>query len=317
MIVTVTLNPAIDKTIDVLGLIPGALNKVVSTRQDPGGKGINVSRVLHSLGGESIATGFLAGESGEYIQKALQRLTIKTDFVWVKGQTRTNLKIFDQTHQEITELNEAGPEVTLTHADQLKTWLYSTVKENDLVVFSGSVPKSLDAAVYYSLIKAAALKGAKVFFDADGDYFKSGIEAVPHFIKPNVKELEAYFGRPMVTDADLKAASLHFIQKGIERVFITLGANGAYYRDRDVAYRLYPLVVEGHSSVGAGDAFVAACVYGLEVGLSTEDLLKLAVATSAGAVTTQGTNPAPKEWVIKMVEQVQIMPVRDKGDDLC
>jgi 1-phosphofructokinase len=314
MILTVTLNPAIDQTIEVEQLKVESLNHVLKTRRDPGGKGINVSRVIHSLGGSTIATGFLAGDAGAYIEKTLSHIGIACNFVQVDGETRTNIKVFDKTRLEITELNEPGPMIEAKDLMELKLKLDLLIKPKSYVVLSGSAPQNLGPQIYADLIRFIKSKDAVVFFDADGALFKEGLKAKPQMIKPNRKELERYFGRSLASDDELLKAARQLTALGIELVFISLGSEGAMAVNAEKAYRLMPLQVDAHSSVGAGDAFVGACVFALERGLDFKDMLKLCVATSAGAVVTEGTNPPTLNWVKSAAAQVKIIQLDEVNE---
>ena len=220
MIVTITLNPAIDKTIELSDYTIGELNKVDKWIQDPGGKGINVSKVIESLGGKSIATGFLGGTAGFYIENALKDLGIANDFVQIADMTRTNLKIFDKQTKETTEINEPGPYVSETDIQTLIDKVEGLIKPPCVVVISGSAPKSVPDDIYETLVSVAKNKGAKVFLDASGPAFKAGLKGKPDFIKPNKHELEIYFGKNIETEEDLKAAGHHFVDEGVAHVFI-------------------------------------------------------------------------------------------------
>lgn len=301
-VVTVTLNPAIDKTIEISGFKIGKLNKVESVRSDIGGKGINVSKVLYALGTDSTAVGFVAGATGKSICQGLDAMGIRHDMVEVSGDTRTNLKIFDRSLKEITEVNEPGPQVSEQDLMDLAYKIDRMASREHLFVFSGSMPKGLDTDAYVGLIGIAKEKGARVFLDADGMAFKSGVEAIPHMIKPNREELERYFNQSIETDAEILKAMDHFIEKGIQHVFVTMGSSGAYYGSRESYYKIEPLKVEAHSSVGAGDAFVGGVCHAFASQIESgqpdvEQMLRWAVATSAGAVETIGTNPASLDWV--------------------
>ncbi len=303
MIITVTLNPAIDKTLEIDGLTQGGLNKVVCSNTDPGGKGINVSKVIKSLNGESIATGLLGSS---YIENALDAMGINHDFVKINGETRTNLKVFDHKTGETTEINELGPEVSMQDIDCLYEKITAHATAGSLIILSGSAPKSLPRDVYRTLIQKLKNKDLKIFLDAEGDLFKQALEGKPHIIKPNRHELELYFERKLDTRASLEEAAQHFINMGIEKVFISLGGDGAFYSDSEKRYFLNPLRVKVHSSVGAGDAFVGAVAYALENQYELEKLLKMAVATSAGAVMTVGTKPMDSAWVLKKMASVDL-----------
>lgn len=312
MILTITLNPAIDKTIEINGFGIGRLNKVENVILDPGGKGINVSKVIESLGGTSIASGFLGGSSGEYIENTLRNSGIKSEFVRIQGETRTNLKVFDAQNKETTEINEPGPNVSREEIERLLKKIESMIEPPCMVVLSGSAPKSVPNEVYEHIVHIAKAKGAVVFVDASGAAFECALKAKPQFIKPNKHELEIYFNKSFETDEALAAACTHFIDQGIENVIISLGKEGAFYANAHQTVRLHPLKVEAHSSVGAGDAFVGACAYAYEKQYDTDEMLRLAVATSAGAVMTIGTKPMDVEWITHQLDRVVIEPHEKK-----
>lgn len=313
MIITLTLNPAIDKTVTLPTFDPSKMNRVLESHQDPGGKGINVSKVIHALGGQSTAMGFVAGAAGNYIADTLSQIGIQTDFVTVSGETRTNLKMFCADNKETIEVNEKGPVVNGQALDALKTKVLSTAASGDICVIAGSLPTGIDQHFYKELISALKMRNVQVILDADGDLFKASIAAKPDYIKPNLKELEGYFGKPIQIHgndgepyAALKFCASHFIHMGIPHVIFSLGADGAFYMDKDQAYRVHPIKVAAHSSVGAGDAFVGAVAHSLDNKLDIVDMLKLATATSAGAVMTIGTNPADLQWINAHREDVLI-----------
>jgi len=306
MIVTITLNPAIDKTIELNEYNVGELNKVDKWIQDPGGKGINVSKVIESLGGKSVATGFIGGSAGLYIENALNDLGIVNDFIQIGDITRTNLKIIDKQTKETTEINEPGPYVSEAEINALIDKVETLIKLPCVVVISGSAPKSVPIDIYETLVKVSKNKGAKVFLDASGPAFKAGLRGKPDFIKPNKHELELYFGKNIETEDDLKIAGHHFVDAGVDHVFISLGKEGAFYANKEKSLKLKPLQVETHSNVGAGDAFVGAFVYAYDHEYEVEEMLKLAIATSAGAVMTIGTKPMNVEWIMSQIDRVVI-----------
>lgn len=306
MIITLTLNPAIDKTLTLDSFNPAQMNRAVSGTQDPGGKGINVSKVIKALHGESTAMGIIGGSTGQFIESDLMNKGIRTDFVMVNDPTRTNLKIFCKDNQETIEVNEAGPVIDADTLDALNVKILSQVTAGTICVVSGSVPGGVAKTYYQELMTAIKNKGAVVIFDADGDLFKNGILARPDFIKPNKKELEAYFGKTMETMDDFKACGQYFIDLGIKNVIFSLGSEGAFFMNEEGAFRAKPLKVDAHSSVGAGDAFVGALAFALEAKYNVVDTLKLAIATSAGAVTTIGTNPADLAWIDAHKTQVAV-----------
>ena len=223
MIITVTLNPAIDKTAQVETMVPNGLNRLSNVMLDVGGKGINVSKAIKELGGESICTGFIAGSNGKWIENQLDQLGLKYKFVNVDGNTRMNLKVLDK-EMNLTELNETGQEISQNDLSRFKEELLEMVKPDDMVVLSGSVPKGVPVTIYQELIILLKEKGVKVILDADGDLFTYGIEAGPNLIKPNKYELCKYFGLSEdVNEVELIDNARKLLYKGIETVVISLG----------------------------------------------------------------------------------------------
>jgi len=304
MIITGTLNPAVDKTVTVEKLCPGELNKVCSSREDAGGKGINVSKTIQSLGGKSIATGFLGGLPGDGIARTLKELEIEADFVQIDGQTRTNLKIADADGC-VTEVNEPGPVVSGTECERLEEKLRERISPGDMVILSGSLPKGISVDFYGKLTEKMKALGASVFVDADGEAFVHAVDAKPDVMKPNLAELERYFSKEadgmMQTEETTLQRAIRLGRilraRGVGEVLVSLGGEGAVFLCKEGDYYAPALSVLVKSTVGAGDAMVAAYAYAKDRGMSLEERIRLCMAVSAGAVTTEGTNPADFETV--------------------
>lgn len=304
MIVTVTMNPAIDKTVDIDGFEYGGLNRISHIERDAGGKGINVSKTIRELGGETIATGFIGGSTGCLIEQVLKELGIQTDFVRVEGETRTNTKLAEK-NGTITELNEMGPVITDEAVHELLEKLKGYAKEGVWFVLAGSIPRGVNKDIYREIVTEVHKKGAKVFLDADGELFVKGLEAGPDIIKPNRAELEQYFSMDYrATEEELAGLGEKLLEKGIENVIVSMGQMGALFLSQKKRYKTPGLKVEVHSTVGAGDAMVASVVYGMEKGLETEEVIRLATAVSAGAVSTIGTKPPKLSLVEELKKQV-------------
>ena len=193
MIVTVTMNPAIDKTVDIDALERGGLNRIKKVEYDAGGKGINVSKTIRELGGTSVAAGFLGGNAGRTIESVLNEKGIQHDFIWVEGETRTNTKVFETTG-EVTELNEPGPEISPAQMEQLIKKLEEYAGAETLFILAGSIPHGVDKGIYAEIIRRVHAHGAKVLLDADGELFRNALDAGPDLIKPNRVELEEFAG---------------------------------------------------------------------------------------------------------------------------
>ena len=178
MIITVTMNPAIDKTVEVDKFQPYALNRIRRIEYDAGGKGINVSKTIHALGGESLAMGFLGGNTGKTIENVLNARNIRHDFIYVDGDTRTNTKIFDCVGG-VTELNEPGPAITEKQIEALIQKICAYTDKETLVVLAGSVPGGVRKTIYAEITECVHKKGGKVLLDADGELFRLALKAVP------------------------------------------------------------------------------------------------------------------------------------------
>lgn len=306
MIITVTMNPAIDKTVDIDALERGGLNRIHHVELDAGGKGINVSKTIRELGGRSIATGFIAGNAGKIIRSVMEEWEIENDFIEVSGETRTNTKVFEKSG-ELTELNEPGPVVEEEDIQALLDKLDGYADEDTLFVLAGSVPKGVDKDIYQRIIRLAHKKGAKVMLDADGELFTRALEAGPDMVKPNKVELEQYAGMDFIaSERELLSAAEKLMEKGVTTVAVSMGKSGAIFLQDGYKVKCPGLKVKAHSTVGAGDAMVAALAYSWGEGLPWEDTVKMCMAVSAGAVTTIGTKPPSRQAVDNLLGQVVV-----------
>lgn len=313
MIVTVTMNPAIDKTVELDRLRPGGLNRIRTVEYDAGGKGINVSKTINELGGESVATGFLAGSAGKTIERVLNERNIRNDFIWVRGETRTNTKVAE-AGGAVTELNEPGPFVPEEKTEELLQKLEGYADEHTLFVLAGSVPKGVDHTIYAQIIRRVRQKGAKTLLDADGELFRSSLSAGPDMIKPNRAELEEYAGLGgSAMEEELLSLARALRSRGIGMAAVSMGKDGAIFVRGDYEVRCPALTVEAHSTVGAGDAMVAALAYSWDRGLDNRETVRLCMAVSAGAVTTIGTKPPAREVVETLKKQVVIEEITERG----
>lgn len=306
MIVTVAMNPAIDKTIEIEALLPGGLNRIQKVEYDAGGKGINVSKTIHELGGSSIAVGFLGGNAGKTIASVLDEWGIQNDFIWVDGETRTNTKVYEKSGS-LTELNEPGPQIGKEQQEELVKKLESYADAQTLFVLAGSIPNGVDKQIYSEIIPRVHAKGAKVLLDADGELFRNALKEKPDIIKPNRVELEEYFGFDYrVSMEELLEAARKLQSQGIETVAVSMGKSGAMMVREGYEVKCPALSVKAHSTVGAGDAMVAALAYAWENKLDHEKTVRLCMAASAGAVTTIGTKPPTRAVVDELMGQVVI-----------
>lgn len=305
MIYTVTLNPALDKTVVIPSLTVDAVNRITSMRTDPGGKGINVSKVISKLGGKSVAAGILGGDTGRAILSALEKMELTTCFQFVDGETRTNMKIIDPVNHTNTDINEPGVTVSEEILSGLLEELLGKVTDKDIVVISGSMPKGSPQNTYYTWTKAFREKGAKVFLDADGELLKEGIEAAPYLIKPNNHELSMLTGRTLKTPEELASTARDLMKRyGIRKVVVSMGGEGALYVTEDETIYAEGLKVPVGSTVGAGDSVVAALAAAEESGMSLEEAVCLSTATGAANVMCSGTQAAEYEVIESLIPRV-------------
>ena len=309
MIVTVTMNPAIDKTVDIGKFERGDLNRIKRVEIDAGGKGINVSKTIRELGGESIATGFVGGTSGTIIKQVLTDLGLKTDFVEVKGETRTNLKVVEETG-EVTELNEPGPEVSKEQLNDLLNRLEGYANPDTLFVLAGSIPAGIPTDIYRKITEQVHQKGAKVLLDADGVLFSESLKGKPDMLKPNRSELERYYQMDYrASEQELVSMGEKLLDQGVSMAAISLGQMGAIFLTKGKRYRCPGLRVKAHSTVGAGDALVAAMAYSWDEKLPLETCIRLCMGVSAGAVTSIGTKPPKRSLVDELVGLVELLEI--------
>ena len=306
MIYTVTLNPAIDKTVVIENLSPGQVNRVASVRVDAGGKGINVSKCLRALGADTVAAAILAGSAGKQLEDMLKALNIPVLQVNVPGQSRTNLKIIDPVKKENTDINEPGPKVMPEDLEALRMMLGSKVKKGDSIVLSGSLPAGVEADLYRVWTTYFRELGAAVFLDADGEPMALGIQAGPYMIKPNNHELARLLGKEKLSLEEMCSEGKHLVESGIREVVISLGGDGALFVSNEGVFHAEGLSVPVKSTVGAGDSMVAAMVYSKEKGLDRETAIRLTVAMGAASVMQDGSQSPEKELVEKLAQNVKL-----------
>ena len=310
MIYTVTLNPALDKTVEIPGMALDTVNRITEMRTDPGGKGINVSKVIAKLGGESCAAGILGGGSGKMLEKLLENENFTTQFRFVEGQTRTNIKIIDREGHTNTDINEPGLTVTAAELDALLRELLAELRPGDIVVLAGSLPKGAPQDTYRRWTATCKKAGARVFLDADGALLAEGIKAAPYLIKPNDDELSRLAGKKLETLEELTAEGRKLLERGIERVVISLGGRGALYLRKGSTIYAEGLRVPVGSTVGAGDSVVAALAYAEAQGLSEEEAVRLSTAAGAANVMCSGTQAAEREAVEALLPKVRFSRLR-------
>ncbi len=309
MLYTVTMNPALDKTATIEEFKLGEVNRITSLRQDPGGKGINVSKVAKKLGTTSTAFAILAGSTGKKIASMVEDAGINLEAFEVAGETRTNLKVADPKLGTNTDINEPGPTIRESDIQAFTESLKNRVQPGDIVVISGSIPRGVAPHIYAELTRVVKTSGAKVFVDADGEPLKYALDAQPNLIKPNDIELSRLLGKKLNNENDVAQAAQELVAQGIETVVVSMGGEGALFAQDGVTLFARAPKVKIGSTVGAGDSVVAAMAHAMLVGLDLEDAARLAVATGSANVMCSGTQPAELEVIEELKPQVTIQTI--------
>lgn len=305
-ILTVTMNPALDKTVTIEQFIPAGLNRIKTVRTDPGGKGINVAKVLKQFGAPVSAWGVQAGHEGRMLMEMLEDAGIPARFLETEGKSRTNLKVVDESTRQTTELNEPGITLSKQLLNELVSGLDASMSDTSLLVLAGSLPPGTPTDLYGQLIRIARAHGVPTILDADGAALAAGLEALPYAVKPNLHELEALLGRMLTTDEQIIEAARSLQAKGISLVAISMGAEGSILVGEQEAYRARPFPIIPKSTVGAGDSMVAAMAYCLSHGMTLEETARW--TTAAGSITASkaGTEVCSLAEVQAKLSEVQL-----------
>lgn len=283
MINSLTLNPAIDKILYLDAIERNVTNRVRRQSTGIGGKGTHVSMTLCQMGLESQAFGLARGDAGRFIAAALEDWGVKTCFVFrEQGQSRTNY-ILIENDGSCTTVAERGVELEASDLDELLAYMDKDIRPGDVLVLSGDASNSPDPFVYNHIMGHLAYKNLRVFLDASGETLRKGLERGPFLIKPNQDELEFLCGFPVSGDEDVIRGIRSLDSFGVEVVAVSLGGRGSLVRFGGEYYRAVPPKVEVSNTVGCGDSFLAALLYGYETGLSHAEKLRWATAVSAAA----------------------------------
>ena len=306
MIATVTLNPALDKSIYVDRLHPNDTNRILRVEVDAGGKGINASRVLKELGSETIALGFVGGKIGSFIEHVLENEGIPTDFVQVKADTRTNVCIQELTGSPPTMLNEPGPNIAEDDFDKLFDKVRKVARESSFVIFGGSLPPGVPKDIYKLLVNAAQESDSKAILDSDGEPMRLGMKSMPYMIKPNREEAERLVSLRVKNVGEAVRAANILARNGVKLVVISMGADGAVACSAGEVWQAVPPKVTPVSTIGSGDSMVAGIAHILSKGGSLGEALKLGAAAGAATAMTDGTEICSHHQVQDLLKKVRL-----------
>ncbi|SHJ07724.1 fructose-1-phosphate kinase [Dethiosulfatibacter aminovorans DSM 17477] len=305
-VLTLTLNPALDKTVEIDSLEHGGLNRIREGRIDAGGKGINVAKVLKNLAVDVRATGIVAGHQGRSLLAYMNDLDIESDFLEIEGETRTNLKVYDRSKSEITEFNENGTFVSEENLERFDNLLERVLNDVEVFVLSGSIPPGIDSDIYKKYIEKAKAKNIRTILDADGEIFRKGLEAKPYAVKPNIHELEQFFGRKYSSDKEVVEDIKKLIDRGVKLVVVSMGGEGSIIANETETYRVRPFPIEVKSTVGSGDSMVAALSYSIMNNHGIEFIAKWITSAGTMTATKEGTQVCSFEDISKNVDRVYL-----------
>jgi 6-phosphofructokinase 2 len=308
LIYTVTLNPALDRTLHVESLVPGQSTRIRREARYAGGKGIDVSRALREMGSDTTALGLVGGFDGKELEGRLLLDGVACRFTRIANETRTNIIIQDESNGAETALLARGPEV---QPSELMDFLevLADLPDMSFLVVSGSLPPGLTPEVYSRMITIGKERGARVVLDTAGDALRQGIHARPSLIKPNRLELAELAGREL-TDVRAIAEFCTSLLDWVETVLVSLGADGIVMVTRRQILHAKPPKVAVKSTVGAGDCAVAGFVHGLAVGEPAAGALRRAVAAGSAATLNAGTGLCRCADVDAILAQVTTEEIR-------
>lgn len=295
-IITLTINPALDKSAKVDGLIPTQKLKCHSIDYQPGGGGINISRMLKRLGTDTNCMLTSGGDTGKYLTELLIKETVKPEIIPVNAWTRENLSVVDTQSNLQYRFGMPGNELSKTEILAIKNLLLKKVNSEDILVLSGSLAENVPADYYAQLIKLFADKNVKIIIDTSGPALKEALNENVFLMKPNQRELAQLAGKEFLYTAEQEAIAVELINaKKAQYVVVSLGARGAFLACKEgVFYKSTPSV-KVKSTIGAGDSMVAGLIYGIQNSFPPEKILKYGVACGVATTMSEGTTLGTKE----------------------
>lgn len=305
MILTVTLNPAVDKTYRTEELFCGRVNRMRSVTNIAGGKGINVSKILRQYDCEVTATGFLGGFPGQWIESELRRTGMNCEFIKIGQETRSSMNVVADNGY-VTEILEPGPQIAEAEMEEFLERFDRLLPGSSIVVLSGSVPQGVPEDIYAELIRRAQAQGKETILDTSGELLRKGIEAAPTAIKPNRREMEYVIGHKLNGRDGLLEAAAFLRRNGVHMAAVSLGSKGLLMAGEEGLFYAKPPRVKTLNTVVCGDCVVASMVMSRTAGLGEEEMLRRAVALSAASASSLESGSVPKELAESLYEEVEV-----------
>ena len=309
MIVTVTLNPSLDRTLSVAHLRPGELHRAQLIREDLGGKGINVSRTLQRLDIPSRIVGYVGGRTGNALRQGLLTEGFAVSFIDVGSEIRQNITLLDESSGQYTKINELGPAIGLQHAAELEKQIEQSVQPGDLWAMCGSPPPGADLDLYARLIARVQERDGLAFLDTSGAPLKNGIGANPFALKINIEEAAELLGYDLQGDGEVCQAARELQAKGVRIVLLTRGAQGLVLAMERETVLAVPPPVSARSSVGAGDATLAGLLWAVSDRCDPVTTARRAVACGTAAAMQEGTGVGDRSLVEALLTRIEIRTV--------
>ncbi len=308
MIITVTLNAAVDHTVAVPSVRLGHRHRAVESRTTAGGKGVNVARALRALGRPVIATGLVGGRTGQRIVDMLAEEDVLNDFVRTEGESRTNIVLVDPTTGERTELNERGPEVAATEVDRFIDRLLYLAGGADICVIAGSIPPGVAPEIYGRMIEELQRNDVPCLLDTDGEAMRAGLRAEPAVVAPNTAEAEEAVGHEFNDPEDYLLGLQGLVEMGARQAIVTREAGCVALVDDGDPHRYEVSIdpLEPVAAVGSGDAFLAGYVAARHKGGSDAECLAYGVACGAESTQHFGAGSIDAAEVERLLPRVQV-----------
>lgn len=309
MIYTLTLNPAVDRELTVPEIVYDSVLRASQSQVDFGGKGFNVSRLLKGLGMRSTAVGFLGGKAGEILQDGLRALDIGTDFVWIAGETRTNISIVTPAGGHYIKVNEIGPAINTEKQTEMLRKVESLACPGDWWVLAGSLPPGVPEDFYAQVIRLLNHHGAKTLLDTIGEPLRLGCMENPYLVKPNTEEARALTGLSMETVDQIAQAAIQIRKLGAENAVISMGKVGALMQTAETSWLVQSPTIIEKNPIGAGDSMVGGLVWALTGGFPLKEALGWGVASGAATASLSGTEVGSQPLIKSLYKQIQFEPV--------
>ncbi|MFA6373097.1 MAG: 1-phosphofructokinase [Methanothrix sp.] len=312
MIYTITLNPALDRTLWIQKVRDDVSNRILEEKSFAGGKSVDVSKVLKNLGVDNIALGFVGGFAGRELEGRLLNEGIQTDLVHVSGETRTNIIIHEKETGKQLAFNARGPEIRPSELMEFVEQM-ERLPCGAIVAIGGSLPLGVAPEIYRKIITIVKRCQSTVVLDVDGVALRVGILARPDVIKPNIHELSELVGRELKGLDEIVAAAREINRQGVKIVLVSMGGKGILLVSEEKEYLAEPPNVEVQSTIGAGDSSVAGFVYGIMAGKDLKESLIYATATGTATAMSQGTALCKKEDFEAILPQIKLSVLRVEG----